>query len=365
MDDGQLQLSQDGDGAADRTKVKRRLHDVWTQLAECERDLQGLREERVQGMHGESFTAEQADDLAEDLQRQIRADVNRGYQKHTPAGKGQRLLARLAPFADFLVFLYFLAVILNVAWNDPSQSPVLAVLAVVLAVLATAGVAWTLRSIASRYRQNKPDDGRFRWRQRTRQGGLQLDMLLLIATLAAVGLMMAYRVFEEARATDLPVTPSLFVALFFALIAVALNYMIFLVEFADGSTVTDELRHLRRELEPIEVKAAAARRRRRELERILDTLQGARPQGEAQPAADHVTGAYVELVKGAADGGASSGPPPGGSTRARTGSQQADASDLDGRRMRLSPLDGRPNGVSAEDPRPTPEADAGPTRNPR
>lgn len=265
-------LPHNDDGAND-DKVQRRKQSLLADLAASKRELVALRQERVEGLHGEAFKADAADDLAEDLEQRIRADINAGQQRHTPASRGQRTLARIAPFADFLVFLYFLAVVLNVDWNNPRNTPVVAVLALLLAVIATAGVAWTLRSVAGRYRQNKPEDGRFRWRQRTRQGGMQLDQVLLATILTAVGVMMFYRIFDDARSSELPVAPSILVAFFFGLVAAALNYIIFLVEFSDGSTVTDELRHLRAQLEPIEGRVVATERRMRELQQRLDALR--------------------------------------------------------------------------------------------
>jgi hypothetical protein len=267
----------------------RRIHTVRSQIAECDRDLEALAEERVEGLHGESFTAEAADDLAEQHEDTIRADINRGVLKHTPATKGQLRLARLAPFADFLVFLYFLAVIFNADWAHPLSTPVQGVLALVLASIATAGVAATLRSIAARYRQEKPDDNRFPWRRRTRQTGLQLDRALLVVILVGVGVMMFYRIYTDARASQLGVAASLLVALFFSLITVALNYVIFMVEYTNGSPITDELRHLRAQLEPIEQRTSATKRRRRELEQRLDTLrrnEHGTADGPASPEAD-------------------------------------------------------------------------------
>ena len=267
-------------------RTERRIHTVRAQIAECDRDLEALAEERIEGLHGESFTAEAADDLADQHEQTIRADINRGVLKHTPATKGQLRLARLAPFADFLVFLYFLAVIFNADWSNPLGTPVQAVLAFVLAVIATAGVAWTLRSIAARYRQEKPDDNRFPWRRQTRQAGLQLDRALLVVILLGVGAMMFYRIYTDARASALGVPASLLVALFFSLITVALNYVIFMVEYGDGSPLTDELRHLRTNLEPVERRTAATKRRRRELQQRLDTLR----RGETDvPVAREVT----------------------------------------------------------------------------
>ncbi len=180
------------DRNADR--VRRQIKDVTAQLAGCDRELESLAAERVEGLHGESFTAEAADDLAEQLQQKIRADINAGVLIHTPATKGQIRLSRLAPYGDFLVFLYFLAVVFNVDWTDPRRTPVQAVLALVLAIIATAGVAWTLRSIAAQDRQDKPDDNRFPWRQHSRQRGVRLHRVLLVLILLAVGAMMFYRV---------------------------------------------------------------------------------------------------------------------------------------------------------------------------
>jgi hypothetical protein len=258
---------------APAVRTERRIHAVRSQLAECDRDLEALAQERIEGLHGESFTAEAADDLAEQHEQTIRADINRGVLKHTPATKGQLWLARLAPFADFLVFGYFLSVIFNADWTNPLNTPVESVLSLVLAFIATAGVAWTLRFIARRYRQEKPDDNRFPWRPQTRQRGLQLDIALLTLILLGVGVMMFYRLYTDARGSAISVGASLLVALFFSLITVALNYVIFMVEYSDGSPLTDELRHLRKHLDPIERRISSTRRRRRELQQRLDDLR--------------------------------------------------------------------------------------------
>lgn len=286
MDDEHAPSSDDN--VADRTQ--RRTQYVRSQLAAVDRELESLAEERVEGLHGESFTSERADDVAEELEGKIRTDVDSGIHKHTPASSGQRRLSGAAPFTDFLVFLYFLAVVLNVDWNDPRRTPVLAVVALILAVIATAGVAWTLRFLASRLRQDKPDDNRFRWRQRTRQGGVQEERLLLALLLIGVGSVMAYRIYVDGTDSGLAPAPAILLAAFFALIVMALNYVIFLVHFGDGSTVTDEVRHLRAQLEPIEARKTATKRRRRELQQQLELLlqppAGAAPESADQAASD-------------------------------------------------------------------------------
>src|SRR3712207_5079689 len=150
MTDAHMTLN--GTDTSRAARAARRIRDVESQIAECKRDLKALNEDRVEGMHGESFTYEDADDLAEQHEQIIRADVNRGVLKHAPATKGQRWLARLAPLADFLVFAYFLSIIFNADLTNPLNTPAQVILAVVLAFIATAGVAWTLRFIAHRYR---------------------------------------------------------------------------------------------------------------------------------------------------------------------------------------------------------------------
>src|SRR3712207_1098262 len=108
-----------GTDASRALRVQRQIHKVESQLKECERDLDALYGERVEGFHGEAFTAADADDLATQHQETIRADFERGVLKHEPATKKQRWLARVAPFADFLVFTYFLSIIFNASLTNP------------------------------------------------------------------------------------------------------------------------------------------------------------------------------------------------------------------------------------------------------
>jgi hypothetical protein len=79
-----------------------------------------------------------------------------------------------------------------------------------------------------------------------------------------------------------------------------LNYVIFLVEFTDGSTVTDELRHLRRELEPIEAVKAVAKQRERRLQQRLDELQEP-PQVEFSDSKPVEPSTVVEMDAGKRD----------------------------------------------------------------
>lgn len=141
-------------------------------------------------------------------------------------------------------------------------------------------------------------------------------------------------------------------AFFFGLVA-ALNYVIFLVEFTDGSTVTDELRHSRTQLEPIDNKTAKTQRRMRELQQRLDALDAQAPVESPQtPSTDHATSPDVGAP---ATRPTSVTPPqrPGRPSAGDDSGERASVIDLDASKRdgssRLGQTDGRPASMSSDD----------------
>jgi hypothetical protein len=115
-----------------------------------------------------------------------------------------------------------------------------------------------------------PVDGPRRWVPR-------LEILMLATLLVGVASVMLVRVVTDAADAGISLGGGWVVALFLAAVTVALNWIIYLVEFADGSEETHELDHWGKQLRAIERKEEELESKIRSGERQMRMARGDLP----------------------------------------------------------------------------------------
>lgn len=229
------------------------------------------------GRHGGVATVTYARDQADRLQRRVDQESKDGNRKHTPVPRILRALVLLPIGTDFLiVFLYF-SLVLNVDLNAPRNTPAELVTALVFAIIISLGLALALRWIGIRRRDDKNDQGVYDPPDGPRRWVPRLEMALLAILLAGIAAVMLVRVVTDARDAGVDVGTGWVVAVFLAVIIAALNWIIYQIEFADGSAQTHELDHWGKQLRPIEKKEDELTAKIQAADRQLSLARGDRP----------------------------------------------------------------------------------------
>ncbi|OBB38585.1 hypothetical protein A5748_02720 [Nocardia sp. 852002-51244_SCH5132740] len=238
------------------------------EMATVRGELDRLDEQPVTGMNGDVIPAREARERMKTVSATITEERDRGSLKHRRVPVWLHRFATWMPLADCLVFLYFLAQVFNVdltgiasgsgaAWGG---SIIPLATAIVFACLGTAAVAVGLKFF-----------GRDLKGYRNFRGGIALPagparllplVFVILATTLAVGagIVMAYRIISDSVAAGGGITGAAILGVFFALIVIVVNVVVFATKFRDGSLQTDEVTHLAAALAPIEQQRVALRR---------------------------------------------------------------------------------------------------------
>ncbi len=216
----------------------------------------------VTGMSGDVITAGDAGTRMTMVSTTVTEERDAGSVKHRRVPVWLHRFATWAPLADFFVLLYFLAQVFNVdlaglsagdgaAWGE---SVIPLVTSVVFAVLGTAAVAVGLKFVGRDLKGYKDNHGHIQ----LPEGKARVIPLLFIglATAMAIGagIVMGYRIISDSLAAGNGITSAAVLGVFFAVIVVTVNVVVFATQFRDGSLATDEIGHLAAQLGPIECK---------------------------------------------------------------------------------------------------------------
>ncbi|WP_157227308.1 hypothetical protein [Nocardia asiatica] len=228
-------------------------------------ELDRLDEQSVTGMNGDVITARDARDRMVAVSTKVTDERDAGSLKHRRVPVWLHRFATWAALLDFPVLLYFLAQVFNVdltgiasgegaAWGG---SVVPLITAVVFALLGTAAVAVGLKFFGRDLKGYKDTGGGI-----TLPAGparfLPLVFVILATTLAVgAGIVMAYRIISDSVAAGGGITGAAILGVFFALIVIVVNVVVFAARFRDGSLQTDEVGYLAAQLEPIEQQRVA------------------------------------------------------------------------------------------------------------
>jgi len=210
-----------------------------------------------------------------DLLNRIQVEVAGKSKKHDPVSPLLLWFVLLPLVADFMLVGLYLAVVFNVRLDAPGETPVEFLVTLVFAVIITAGVALALRWVAIRRRTNKTDEGTYR--AAASDGLARLEMPMITLLLAGLAGVMLVRVVSDASDAGVALQTSWIIAVFLAFITAALNWIIFMIEFHDGSDETHELDYWGRQLKPFEKRRKDLTRQMANVETQLLLLGGSLP----------------------------------------------------------------------------------------
>ncbi|OXR47099.1 hypothetical protein B7C42_00221 [Nocardia cerradoensis] len=248
-------------------------------MATARAELDRLDEQPVTGMNGDVIPARGATERMKTVSATITGERDAGSLKHRRVPVWLHRFSTWAALLDFPVLLYFLAQVFNVdltgiasgdgaAWGG-SLIPL--VTSVVFACLGTAAVAVGLKFFGRDLKGYKDANGHIA----LPAGPARLLPLVFVAlgtTLAVgAGIVMAYRIISDSVAAGGGITGAAILGVFFALIVIVVNVVVFATKFRDGSLQTDEVGQLATQLEPIEQQRVA-------LQRQLDGLSAQLPR---------------------------------------------------------------------------------------
>ncbi|MBF6299056.1 hypothetical protein IU459_16120 [Nocardia amamiensis] len=238
------------------------------EMATTRAELDRLDEQSVTGMNGDVISAREARERMTTVSRAITEERDAGSLKHRRVPVWLHRFSTWAALLDGPVILYFLMQVFNVdvagltsgdgaAWGT-SLIPLIT--AVVFACLGTAAVAVGLKFFGRDLKGYKDTGGGI-----TLPAGpariVPLVFVGLATTLAAgAGIVMAYRIISDSLAAGGGVTGAAILGVFFALIVIVVNVVVFATKFRDGSLQTDEVGQLALQLEPMERQRVALNR---------------------------------------------------------------------------------------------------------
>lgn len=276
-----LVMSKGMAGAAKlRDQGAARLAEVVDQYQRIKADIAGLRvaltrldQVPVCGADGEVLSVSSATRRMQTVAATVEQECDAGSLKHRRVPTRFHRLIIIASLLDFPVLLYFVTQVFNVdlaglssgdgaAWGE---SLVPLITSIVFALLGTAAVAIGLKFFGRDVKGYKDADGHIM----LPEGTAKIIPLIFIGLSAALaigaGITMAYRIVSDSVASGNGITSAVILGVFFAVVVITVNVVVFSVYYRDGSLQTDEIGQLAVQLEPIE-------RQRVELQRQIDAL---------------------------------------------------------------------------------------------
>ncbi|BDT94153.1 hypothetical protein IFM12275_41290 [Nocardia sputorum] len=238
------------------------------EMATVRAELDRLDEQPIIGMNGDVLPAREAHNRMAAVSAKVTDERDAGSLKHRRVPVWLHRFSTWAALLDFPVLLYFASQVFNVdvaglasgdgtAW---SGSLVPLITAIVFACLGTAAVAVGLKFFGRDLKGYKDADGHIA----LPAGPARILPLVFVgmATMMAIGagIVMSYRIISDSVAAGGGITGAAILGVFFALIVVVVNLVVFATKFRDGSLQTDEVGHLAAQLEPIEQQRVALRR---------------------------------------------------------------------------------------------------------
>ncbi|MGV9834265.1 hypothetical protein ACWDUL_08725 [Nocardia niigatensis] len=244
-------------------------------------ELDRMDEQPVAGLNGDVIPVHKARDRMATVSARITDERDAGSVKHRRVPKWLHWFATWAALLDFPVLLYFLAQVFNVdltgiasgnsaAWGG---SLVPLITAIVFALLGTAAVAVGLKFFGRDLKGYKDADGHITLPEGTARTFPLLLVGLATTVATGAGIVMAYRIISDSVAAGGGITGAAILGVFFAIIVIVVNVVVFATKFRDGSLQTDEVGHLAAQLEPIEVRRIALQRQLDGLAAQLPPLQ--------------------------------------------------------------------------------------------
>lgn len=260
-------------GAARLAEVVDQYQRVTADIAGRRVALTRLDQAPVCGADGEVLSASSATRRMQTVAAAVEQERDAGNLKHRRVPARFHRLIIIASLLDFPVLLYFATQVFNVdlaglssgdgtAWGE-SLIPLIT--SIVFALLGTAAVAIGLKFFGRDVKGYKGTDGHIT----LPEGTAKIIPLIFIGLSAALaigaGITMAYRIVSDSVAAGNGIGSAVILGVFFAVVVITVNVVVFSVYYRDGSLQTDEIGQLAAQLEPIE-------RQRVELQRQIDAL---------------------------------------------------------------------------------------------
>ena len=215
-------------------------------------------DEPVLGPRGHLLTVAEAEQRRDAVAASVAAEAARGSGRHRRTATGEKVLGAAAALVGLPVLLT-----VPLASFGPDPSTAARVVAVVLTVALTAGIAAGLHHVGRDQREAKGADGRLRWRALGVAARVNLVGIGLLAVLVAAAVVVSTRFLLDGAVP--PVMAQLLALGAASVLPVAVATM-FRAAFRDGSIETDDLAYYARVVAP-------HRRLRRELLAEADVLR--------------------------------------------------------------------------------------------
>lgn len=214
---------------------------------------------------GGLLTTTQAKDRMTTVADVVRTETDDGSLKHRRVPRWLMRITPYVPVVDGPVMLWFVSQIFNVDWTNPSQSIMPLLISAVFSILATVAIALGLHFFGRDSKGFKDHTGHISLPKGPAKTVPLTFLVLSIVVTIGSGVVMAFRIVSDSLSAGNGGLAGAILGLFFAAIVIALNVVIFAVNYRDGSTQTDELDHYAKQL-------LTVRSTERQLQKKSDTL---------------------------------------------------------------------------------------------
>jgi len=238
-------------GVKKLVRVVEQFDQLRGELSAFRAELAKLPTHPVVGVRGEVLTVQQLESRMAAVSALVTKETDEGSLKHR---RVPRLLVRLIPFAvllDLPILIYFVSEVFNVDWHALGQSVVPLLTSAVFGLLGTASIAVALHYAGRDLKGYKDERGHIALPKGQARVVPLTYLVLSILVAIGSGVTMAFRIMSDSSAAGNGSVAGAILGVFFAVIVMALNVVIWSVNYRDGSTQTDELDHHTRQLLPV------------------------------------------------------------------------------------------------------------------
>lgn len=218
-----------------------------------QRERDRLDHDPLVGPHGESLNQVEARRRHDELAGRIQSDSDSESTVHRRFDPRSRTLVSRLVWLDLPIFVYFMMGALNIGITTFFYDVggwIRMVFAVAFGLFGTLAAARGLKILGARHRgfKNRHDQWSAPKGGRTQ---LVLELGFVAAMIGGIAVLMAYRVSTDVLESEQPLVLALVVGVVLAIASALLNYVVYLSEFRDGSTTTEQVDALASSLDRI------------------------------------------------------------------------------------------------------------------
>ncbi|MGN2642506.1 hypothetical protein ACTD5D_41295 [Nocardia takedensis] len=202
-----------------------------------------LNHDPLLGPHGESLTIGQARARHDALVQTIGHEADQGATRNRRFDPKLRALVSKLVWLDLPIFVYFMMGAFNISvatFYLTVGGWMRMLFAVVFGLFGTVAAARGLKILGVRHRGFKNEYDQW---FAPRQGRAQLifELAFVALTILGIATLMVYRVFSDINEAGMGTGLALVVGLVLGIASALLNYIVYVSEFRDGSTLTEQL----------------------------------------------------------------------------------------------------------------------------